>query len=169
MLEILERETGLKLDQVCGPTSKGGGSTDDNQGRRFFAESTLPAILLSIDQKYQSVVQKLHCNLSCILRIISTEDAVRLDIFEELVCETSLLIAQELKWVRINYTLHGVIHHSAQLIAINECYGLNSWSEEGLEANNKYIRRFSELLSRKTSQIDQLTDVLGRLFERSDR
>ena len=68
--------------------------------------------------------------------------------------------------MKINYTLHGVIHHSVQLIALNECYGLGNLSEEGLEANNKYIQRFSELLARKTSQVKQLTDVMGRLLER---
>ena len=41
-------------------------------------------------------------------------------------------------------------------------------SEEALEANNKYVRRYSELLSRKASLNQQLEDVMGRLLERSD-
>ena len=106
--------------------------------------------------------------MSCILRIISSQDPVRLEEYEELVESVSLLIAVELKWVKINFTLHGVIHHSVQLIALNESNGLGILSEEGLEANNKYIRRYSELLSRKSSQIEQMTDVMGRLLERSD-
>ena len=30
---IIEDETGLRLDQVCDPLSKGGGSTDGNQAQ----------------------------------------------------------------------------------------------------------------------------------------
>ena len=37
-----------------------------------------------------------------------------------------------------------------------------------LEANNKYVTRFSELHSRKRSLSEQLKDVLGRLLERSN-
>ena len=73
-----------------------------------------------------------------------------------------------MKWVQINYTLHGVLHHSCQLIKLNDNCGLGSLSEEGLEANNKCIRRYLELLSRKSSPQEQLTDVMGRLLERSD-
>ena len=41
-------------------------------------------------------------------------------------------------------------------------------SEEALEANNKYVRRFLEQYSRKTSPQSQLEDILARLLERSD-
>ena len=45
---------------------------------------------------------------------------------------------------------------------------LDSLSEEGLEVTNKFIRRYLELLSRKTCPVEQLTDVLSRLLERSN-
>ena len=67
-----------------------------------------------------------------------------------------------------NYTLHGLLHHSAELIAINDSWSIGELSEEALEANNKYIRRYLETLSRKTSSVDQLTDVHNGLLERSD-
>ena len=61
-----------------------------------------------------------------------------------------------------------MLHHSCQLIKLNDNCGLGSLSEEGLEANNKFIRRYLELLSRKCSPQEQLTDVMSRLLERSD-
>ena len=67
--------------------------------------------------------------------------------------------------MKVNHTLHGLIYHSGELIAHNDGYALGALSEEGLEATNKFIRRFLELLSQKTSPIDQLT-VMSRLLER---
>ena len=88
--------------------------------------------------------------------------------FRMLLQETSLHIAKKFKWVQINYTLHGVLHHSYELIIQNNGYSLGSLSEEALEANNKYIRRYAEMFSRKTSPLDQITDVMSRLLEKSD-
>ena len=69
--------------------------------------------------------------------------------------------------LRVNQTLHGVLHHSPEVITANDEYALGALSEEGLEATIKYIKRFLELLSRKTSPVDQMTDVISRLLERS--
>ena len=61
-----------------------------------------------------------------------------------------------------------MLHHSYELIIQNKGYSLGSLSEEALEGNNKYIRRYAELFSRKTSPLDQLSDVMSRLLEKSD-
>ena len=106
--------------------------------------------------------------MSVMLRVVSSSDRVNAELFEKIATETSLLTARNLKWVQINYTLHGLLHHSAELIAINDSWSIGELSEEALEANNKYIRRYLETLSRKTSPVDQLTDVHNRLLERSD-
>ncbi|CAL4068615.1 unnamed protein product, partial [Meganyctiphanes norvegica] len=67
----------------------------------------------------------------------------------------------------MNYIVHGLEHHSSELVALNGGYALASLSEEGLEATNKFIRYFLELLSSQTSPVDQMTDVIIRLLERS--
>ena len=69
--------------------------------------------------------------------------------------------------MKVNHTLHGLLHQSPELIALNDGYALGFLSEEGLEATNKFIRRYLELLPRKTSPVDQMTDVMSRLLERS--
>ena len=71
-------------------------------------------------------------------------------------------------WAQLNHTLHGSLHHSADLITLNDGYGLGNLSEEGLEANNKDIRNYLKLLSCKTSHLEHFTDVMSRLLERSD-
>ena len=78
-----------------------------------------------------------------------------------------MLIATDFKWVKINYTLHGVLHHSTELIGLNDGYSLGSLNEEGLEAANKHIRVYLETHARKTTNHDQIFDVMSRLLERS--
>ena len=68
-----------------------------------------------------------------------------------------MLIATDFKWVKINYTLHGV----------HDGYSLGSLNEEGLEAANKHICVYLETHARKTSNHDQIFDVMSRLLERS--
>ena len=163
-----ELNTGLRLSMVNRSLGKTGGSTDGNSGRRFFSKKSVETILQVIEPQYQDTIITLHKNLSVIFRIMSCTQKVDVEAYRQLTVETSLLIARKLNWVEINFTLHGALHHSADLIAINDGYGLGDLSEEALEANNKYIRKFAEFRARKTSSEDQLTDVLGRLIERSD-
>ena len=158
VLKNIKEDTGLVLDVVCTGGAKGGTSTDGKQGRRFFSEELIPTLQRSTKEKYHNDLLQMHSLLSAILRVMSSQQPVNLPVYKEN-CKTL--------WVKINYTLHGVLHHSPELIALNGGYALGALSEEGLEASNKFIRRFLELLSRKTSPVDQMTDVISRLLERS--
>ena len=165
---IIENGRGLRVSQVQNATAKTGGSTDGNTGREFFKQKSLPTILACVKTKYQDDLSKLHKNISSALRIISSTDRVMLDNFKTLLLDTSLRIAQKFPWVEINYTLHGVLHHSYDLVIQNDGYSLGALSEEALESTNKFIRRYAKLFSRKTSPLDQITDVMTRLLEKSD-
>ena len=92
------------------------------------------------------------------MRIISSQRKVDVDLFEQLCMDIPLNIVDNFPWVRLNHTLHGTIQHSTELIKLNSGYGLGTYSEEGLEANNKDM----------TSPIERLFDVMHRLLERSD-
>ena len=168
VLDIIQERTGINLHQVCGSLGKGVGSADGNQSRRLFSESSRSAVLVCVREDDKEVVGELHKNLSAILRLLSCEEKINVHKYQKLVTETSLLIAHNFHWSQINYTLHGILHHSHQLIVMNHGIGLGELSEEALEANNKFVRRFLEMNSRKTSPQDQLEDVMGRLLERSD-
>ena len=50
--------------------------------------------------------------------------------------EISLLIAEKLPWVEITPTLHGLLHHSSELIHLNGGWSIGTFSEEALERNN---------------------------------
>ena len=167
VLEIFILETGMALDVVQKSNSHGGTSTDGNSSRRFFSEECVPAIKKCTKAKYHTSVLRLHLLLSTILRVISSQHQVHIAAFDESCKEASLLIATDFKWANINYTLHGVLHHSTELIALNDGYSLGSLSEEGLEAANKHICRYLETHARKTSLEDQMSDVMNRLLERS--
>ena len=110
----------------------------------------------------------LHRQLSTILSVVSSTRKVDLVKFKELCDTTSFHLCDNFTWVKLNHTLHGTLHHSVELINLNDGYALGNLSEECLEANNKDIRNYLQFLSRKTSPVNQLTDVMSRLLEHSD-
>ena len=105
----------MSLDIVQQSNSHGGTSTDEKSGCRFFSEECVTFIKLCIDKKYHKSVLRLHLLLSTILRVTSGTSRVNIVDFDNICKEASLLIATDFKWVKINYTLHGV-HHSTELI-----------------------------------------------------
>ena len=66
-------------------------------------------------------------------------------------------------------TFHKVLGHSVELITrYNEGRGMKASSEEGLESCNKHIRRYREMLPRKTNSKDNILDVFVRLLCQSN-
>ena len=78
------------------------------------------------------------------------------------------MVGRELQWVDINWILHDLLHHSVELVHLNGGWALGFLSEEALESNNKFIRRYLEQYARTCSQVLQLSDAMSRLLERSD-
>ena len=115
------------------------------------------------DSKHKDNLLLLHRQLSTILSVVSSSRKVELVKFKDLCDITTFHLCDNFPWVKINHTLHGTLHHSVELISLNDGYGLCNLSEEGLEANNKDIRNYLQFLSRKISPVDQLTDVMSRL------
>ena len=97
------------------------------------------------------------CLISTILRLVSSFKLVNVPCFREKCIDASLLIAEKFLWARKNHTLHGLLGHSSDLIELNGRYALGSLSEEGLVLTNKHIKRYLELLARKSSPLDQMT------------
>ena len=79
-----------------------------------------------------------------------------------------LLVENFGEWATVPGVVHHLLAHSAERIRLNEHKGLGEWTEEGLEACNKLVRRFRKLLARKTNLKDNFTDVIKRLLVRSD-
>ena len=131
VFSLIKDNTGLVLDVVCKGGAKGGTSTDGNQGRRFFSEEVVETLKLCVKEKYVDKVLQLHCLLSVILRVVSSRRFVNLALLESKCLEANLLIAEEYPWTRKNHTLHGLLDHSCELIALNNGYALGELSEEG--------------------------------------
>ncbi|KAI6651416.1 hypothetical protein LOD99_5223 [Oopsacas minuta] len=72
-------------------------------------------------------------------------------------------------WANVSPTLHKLLAHAPEIIStFNDGHGLEKLSEEGLEASNKYIRRYRDRLARKFSFEENLKDVFVRLISHSD-
>ena len=70
---------------------------------------------------------------------------------ESLATDTNIFIANQLQWADINFTLHGLLHHSLELFVTNGGWSigtLNFDSEETIETNNKFVRRYMERFAR---------------------
>ena len=79
--------------------------------------------------------------------------------------ETSLIIGRQLKWVDINFTVHGILHHSVELIVLNDGWSIGTLSEEAFKSSNKIVRWYLERFSRKVSLVQQVTDAKSCLLE----
>ena len=66
-----------------------------------------------------------------------------------------------------NETFHGCFGHSHHIIALNDCMGLGQLDESPLEAKQKFVRRFRELLTRKHNQDKCMEDTMNRLYLQS--
>jgi hypothetical protein len=160
----------LKLD--C-PDSTGAGGSSDTAGlaRRFFEAKNCQHFLDLGDGTVaeKAAFEKLHQNFAIILRIVSSKERlVDVDAFEQLCIETTLVLVEAFPWASFPQSVHPVLAHSAERIRSNGGHGLGLYSEEGLEALHKYVRRFKERLSKKSSLKDNLTDTHGHLWIRSD-
>ena len=136
VVERIQEKTGLVLDQVNKAGEKGGTTTNGPQGRRFFSEETIDVIKELSDEKHKEWLVSLHRQLSIVLSVVSSTRKIDLTKFKRLCYETSLNISNHFPWVSVNHTLHGLIHHSTELISINDSYALGSLSDECLEAKN---------------------------------
>lgn len=170
--QFIKTKSGLKLDYVNSAGGKGGTSTDGKQGRRFYSDELIEVIGELLSQphniKHKVAMMKLHKQLSIILRIVSCTRKIDVVKFEQHCKDTMLTIVNNFPWAFLNHTLHGTVQHSAELIEMNGGESLGWYSEEGLEANNKDIRKYLERLSRKCDNNKQIEDVHHRLLERSD-
>ena len=165
---IIEIKCSIRIDI---PSSQGGTSTTGNVARDcfrdkiyFFRWST--STINPIDKPVLKIIQN---NLSVILRIVNSKDHINCHGLENVCKKTYEISIIHFPWVRISPSLHKLLAHCFQLIKrYSNGYGLQSLSEECLEACNKYVRRYRENLARKTSFSDNFRDILVRLLCFSD-
>ena len=166
--EKAKQSLGLKVDQ---PTI-GGSTNTGNVARRFFESRNRQKIidLFNGTESEKKALGELHRRFSVILKLISSKKTtIDVDSMEQYCTDTYVLLVESFgQWATVPGVVHHLLAHSAERIRLNEYKGLGEWSEEGLEACNKLVRRFRKMLARKTNLKDNFTDVIKRLLVRSD-
>ena len=161
MLKVIEEKcNGLRLEQVQGGEAHTRTTTTGKAGCRWLSEKSIDAFKFLVHDSQQDAVLDLHLKLSALLCLLSCAEHIKVDVFDQLVKETMLLLAEKFPWARLNFTLHQ-IQHAGQLICENGGRGLGELSEEALEANNKDMRNFMENFPRKSGASLQLQDIIG--------
>ena len=173
--KIIKNKTGVAVDQ---PDSVGAGgtTTTGNTARTFLFEAEKRQILVDcIPEKIRAegqcdkkVYEEFLTNISVFLRAISSSSVINNEVLETLCKETSIMFVSHWPTFKFTPSVHQVLAHSTALINANGFTGLGSLSEELLEHNNKNLRRYRECLARKTTQYANLSDILSRLWIKSD-
>ena len=106
-------------------------------------------------------------NFQVIWRTLASKFPIRAENFERFCAETLELYMSEVGWFNLPPTLHKILVHGREIIeACPLPIGLTS--EESSESNNKFIRKYLLHHTRKTSQLDTMTDLVHRLLAVSD-
>ena len=142
---FLEEKTGFRIDQ---PSKDGGTTSTGNIARQCFlnCHDFIFWVNSLIPTEMRAKVIVIHTNLSAILRVYNSSQEINVDNLEELCKRTYETILVDFPWASITPTLH----------------------KEGVESCNKLIRRYRELLARKTSFSHNCKDVFIRLLTQSD-
>ena len=190
-LVAAKKEIQTKLNEVLGErwdfpdgTGKGGTSTTGNTARNILHHGGRDIVIQMLPDRFRPIMTQIGQYLSVILRLFSSSENIDVQEYKK-VCTTLYLLYLEsfptptkptkkspqpvdLMWISVPPTLHKLLAHSWELIEMNDGRGLKCFDESGLEANNKILRSIRLKLARKTSQADNLDDVINRLWLGSD-
>lgn len=92
---------------------------------------------------------------------------INCDEFEKYARETAKLYVEKYPWWYMPPSVHKVLIHGSSVIK-SFLVPIGQLSEEALEAGNKDFRNIREWHTRKTSRIDNCTDVIHHLLFQSD-
>ena len=129
-------------------TGQGGSTTTRNKARKLLHSCWCETVVSSINIPEK---RKLACGIGnmlyLILRVVSSSRRVDLDNYTTLCTGLYFFLITKLPWVSIMPSLHKLLAYSAKLIQANDGCGLEAFSEEGMEANNKRLRQIQTELS----------------------
>ena len=146
-------ELGLKVDE---PKQGAGNTNDGNTARRAFQdEKTFADILCGLDE---SLIHRFHT----ILIAISCKLPLDSEKFGAFCRETAELLIELYPWFRVPVSVHILLIHGAAILS-SSMLPVGMMSEEAQKARNKDNNSFREKHARKTSRIDNISDVFHRL------
>ena len=165
-----------KLFEKCGEhwdlpdqTGKGGTTTMGNTARKILHDADNREVIIQLlPERHREDIRRYGQQLSVIIRLISSSESVNVERYKHFCTGVHMSLLTSFPWIRITPSLHKILAHSWELMDMNDAHGLKSLDESGLEGNNKILRKIRTKLARKTSQKDNLTDCLRRLWVSSD-
>ena len=107
---------------------------------------------------------------SLYIKIYSSTHVIEVEQYKEFCAETKKVILtafneNEESWIYLTPTVDALLEHSLEE---NNGKGLGAYTESSLECNTKVLRLTRLSLSRKTRQIENLTDYINHLWINSD-
>ena len=161
---------GMKLDQPD-PNGSGGNTDTAELGRKFFSEKKRIGVLnlfKAEDETTQVAILEILQGFSVILRVISSKQKVDTREFNEFCLKIYKLFVETFPWASVPDSVHRVLAHCAEVMAKNGEYALGFFTEEGLEALHKFVRRYRLTHARKCGLEENIHDVFSRLYLQSD-
>lgn len=169
----IKEGTSISVD-MPDSTGKGGTSTTGNVVHELMSkEKNIQVLTSQVPARYQESLHELINRLYAITKVYNSTYVVDVEQYKGFCTETKTLLLTAfnengIPWVFLTPTVHALLEHTGELIEANSCRGLGAYTESGLECSNKFLRLTRIALSRKTSQIDNLTDCINRLWVKSD-
>jgi hypothetical protein len=118
------------------PTSKGGTTDTGNAAWLFFSPEVVPVLKSLLPDECKEQVLQLNHKLSVILRVMTSTHKVDMVRLDEL-CTKTYVFLTEFPWVHVSNSLHEILAHSHQLIALNDGFGLGQLIEQGSEGKTE--------------------------------
>ena len=117
-------------------------------------------IVILLFPRYQDTLRKVMLMFSLVIRVMSSKDEVNVPAYKQYCTKLYLInnfpgVAHKHRpgpWISITPSVHKLLAHSWELIQNNDCHGLGTLDEAGLEGCNKILRSIRINLARKLSQ-----------------
>jgi len=156
--ERFREKFSMSVDQ---PRSGGvGTSTTGNVSRRAFEKPELLAEILDLDVT-------LVKNFRTILLVLNSQLPVDPIKFQKFCFDTAKIFNEKYGWYKMPSAVHKTLAHGAQII-LNSLLPVGVFGEDAAESRNKYYRNDRLYHARKTSRVDNLTDMFKRALASSD-
>ena len=132
----------IEVPDVAG---KGGTATNGNTICKLLSKDENRQLLASlVPPPYRDTMEDILLRMWLIMKIYNSNEEVA-EYFAEFCKETCLLILTSFNnnqqlWIYLNPTVHGLFHHTWELIHANINIGLQKFSESSIEGNMKFIR-----------------------------
>ena len=133
-------------------------------------EKNIQVLTSLVPGRFQQALHECISRAYSITKIYSSTHAIEVEQYKEFCAETKKVILtafneNEESWIYLTPTVDALLEHSLEA---NNGKELGAYTESSLECNTKVLRLTRLSLSRKTRQIENLTDYINHLWINSD-